>query len=124
MHFAKELRHYLEGIVLCCVRFKHVLNVLERACFFVCVMCKCADRAGKQMGSNRTVVSARVICKRRSESERVAEIRRRGGGGGGEVGGRKKSRLCKRWENRARGGGDEESKIEELPPRHSSILPL
>lgn len=123
MHFAKELRRYLEGIVLCCVRFKHVLNVLERACFFVCVMCKCADRAGKQMGSNRTVVSARVICKRRSESERVAEIRRRGGGGG-EVGGRKKSRLCKRWENRARGGGDEESKIEELPPRHSSILPL
>lgn len=29
-----------------------------------------------------------------------------------------------RWENRARGGGDKESKIEELPPRHSSILPL
>lgn len=29
-----------------------------------------------------------------------------------------------KWENRARGGGEWESKIEELPPRHSSILPL
>lgn len=70
----------------------------------------------------KNLLDSNMFCMRRSESERMGDWRRRSGRV--KAGCARDYGKDERWENRARGGGDEESKIEELPPRHSSILPL